>query len=305
MPHRSEPLAAAPGSGRGLARRGGWIALAAIAVGLAFWLGGRVAAPARPGVAGTLLAGEASPAQLQAALAAERAARERLALELAELRERTDALAARLDAEPPVAPPSAADAAEARERERTDAEAAAAAPRAPLFDVEALVAGCMDRGDAERLRARWERYELDRLQLNDRAMRESYFMHPRHRTEHAALDAAFRRDVGEDGYDAYLRATGKPNRVAVGEVLASGAGSAAGLEVGDELERYDGVRVFSSAELQQLTAAGRLGETVSLEVLRGGQPLTLRAARGPLGVVLEGAVRAPAGGANAPPGGCR
>jgi hypothetical protein len=296
MPHRSEPLAAAPESDRGLARRGAWIALAALAVGLAFWLGGRVAAPARPDAADTPLTGDASPEQLRAALAAERAARELLAFELAELRERTDALAARLDAARAVAAPGAADAAEGGERERTDAEPAAVAPRAPLFDVEALVAGCMDRGDAEGLRARWERYELERLQLNDRAMRDSYFMHPRHREEHAALDAAFRRDVGEDGFDAYLRATGKPNRVVVGELLSSGAGSAAGLEVGDQLERYDGVRVFSSAELQQLTAAGRLGETVSLEVLRGGQSLTLRAARGPLGVVLEGAVRAPEGG---------
>jgi hypothetical protein len=295
MPHRSEPLAAARGSERRLARRGAGIALAAIAVGLAFWLGGRFGAPARPSAAGAPLAAEASPEQLEAALAAEKAARELLALELAELRERTDALAARLDAARAVAAASAADAVEAGEREQTDAEAAAAAPRAPLFDVEALVAGCMNRGDAESLRARWERYELERLQLNDRAMRDSYFMHPRHREEHAALDAAFRRDLGEDGYDAYLRATGKPNRVVVGEVLSSGAGSAAGLEVGDQLERYDGVRVFSSAELQQLTAAGRLGETVRVEVLRGGQPLTLRVVRGPLGVVLEGAVRAPEG----------
>ena len=154
----------------------------------------------------------------------------------------------------------------------------------------------MPRGEAEALRTRWERYELDRLELNDRAMRESFFMRPRHRNQHALLDAAFRRDVGDDGYDAFLRATGKPNRVTVREILPSGAGSAAGLEVGDEIERYAGVRVFSSSDLQMLTASGRLGETIDVEVLRGGEPLRLRAMRGPLGVVLEGVVRAPEGG---------
>lgn len=151
-------------------------------------------------------------------------------------------------------------------------------------------------GDAERLRARWERYELDKLALNDRAMRESFFMKPQHGEERAALDAAFRNDVGDDGYDAYLRATGKPNRVAVRELLPAGAGSRAGLEVGDELVQYAGVPVFSVADLQLLTASGRLGETVAIEILRGGKPLSLRASRGPLGVVLDPVRHAPEGG---------
>ena len=59
------------------------------------------------------------------------------------------------------------------------------------------------------------------------------------------LDATFRNDLGDDGYDAYLRATGKPNRVSVRELLPTGAGSRAGLEVGDELVEYAGARVFS------------------------------------------------------------
>jgi S1-C subfamily serine protease len=66
--------------------------------------------------------------------------------------------------------------------------------------------------------------------------------------------------------------------------------------VGDELVEYAGMRVFSTADLQLLTASGRLGETVSVDVVRGGQPLTLRAARGPLGIVLDAVRRAPEGG---------
>ena len=40
-------------------------------------------------------------------------------------------------------------------------------------------------------------------------------------------------------------------------VLPQGAGSAAGIEVGDELERYAGSRVFTVGNLHGLTAAGR------------------------------------------------
>jgi hypothetical protein len=252
---------------------------------------------------------DAAPAELEArlaalndALTAERTARESLALELVALRAQLDEIAAQLLAGGPASAATAeasAATAEASAAPAPTAQAggeATAAPPAPLFDLEALVTGCMHRSEAERLRARWERYELDKLDLNNRAMREAFFMKPRHGEEHAALDAAFRNDLGDDGYDAYLRATGKPNRVSVREVLPAGAGSRAGLEVGDELVQYAGARVFSAADLQLLTASGRLGETIALDVVRGGQPLSLRAVRGPLGIVLGAVRRAPEGG---------
>jgi S1-C subfamily serine protease len=59
---------------------------------------------------------------------------------------------------------------------------------------------------------------------------------------------------------------------------------------------YAGTRVFAPGELQQLIASGRPGELVSIEVVRGGEPLTLRAPRGPLGIVLEATRRVPEGG---------
>jgi hypothetical protein len=266
-------------------------ATAAVAVGLAFGLGWQLHQPSSPSPDG----GSTQPAiaALQDALAAERAARESLAADLAALRTELGELTARLGASAPAAETAAsatpAPAPEPR-AEATDT------PRAPLFDAEVLVASCMHRSDVERLRARWERYELDKLELNNRAMRESFFMKPRHGEERSALDAAFRNDVGDDGFDAYLRATGRPNRVAVREVLPAGAGNLAGLEVGDELVEYAGGRVFSAADLQLLTASGRLGETVSVDVVRGGLPLTLRAARGPLGIVLDAVRRAPEAG---------
>jgi len=297
MPQRVAPLSVAPLRSR-LALVTGGLALAAAVAASAFWLGGRLATrPPSPPAVGAPPELAQRLASLEDALAGERAARESLAAELATLNARIATAReapGRAGADP---------AREPREEERArepGGETESAAPlatAAPVFDVAALVAGgCMRRDDADALRARWERYQLDRLQMNDRAMRSGYFMTPRHRNEQAALEAAFRDELGEEGYDAYLRATGKPNRFALRELFLGGAGTAAGLEAGDELLRYDGVRVFSTADLQLLTSAGRPGELVPIEVIRGGQPLTLRAARGPLGVVLDGVVREPEGG---------
>ncbi|MEN8160685.1 MAG: PDZ domain-containing protein [Myxococcota bacterium] len=274
-----------------------WVLLALAVTGAALWLATRRAGPASPAADPHASDLEERVEALQGALALERAAREALAQELAELQLRTEWIADALAADPGRRVADAEDASDvsAAERAARAARAESSEADAPLFDVEALVAGCMPRVDAEALRARWERHELDRIQLNDAARREGYFMRPRHRREHLALETALRGDLGEAGYDAYLRATGKPNRVEVKAVLPEGAGRAAGLEAGDELERYAGARVFTVGNLHGLTAGGRLGETVSVEVVRNGRPLTLRVPRGPLGIVLEPVTRAPPG----------
>jgi hypothetical protein len=273
-----------------------WVLLLTVSAAGAFWLGTRQAGPAGPAREGRPTDLEERVEALQGALALERAAREALAGELAELQLRTDWIADALAADPAARVADGEAAADERAAETgaaAEAARAASGADAPLFDVEALVASCMPRADAEALRARWERHELDRIHLNDTARREGYFMRPRHRRERLALEASLRSAIGEAGYDAYLRATGKPNRVEVKAVLPEGAGRAAGLEVGDEVERYAGSRVFTVGNLQGLTAAGRLGETVSVEVLRDGRLVTLRVPRGPLGVVLEPVTRAP------------
>lgn len=294
MARRDPPIRVTPARSTRLARRGALrVALTALfAAGAAFGVGWQLRNAG--GNAGSNARLEARLAALDEALDAERTARSALEQELAALRTFAESL--------PATPPAEARAAGAEATaspEPTPAPPGAeagAVETAKLFDAEALLAGCMDRRDVERLRARWERYELDRLALNDSARREGFFMTPRHRDEHFALDAAFREEIGEDGFDAYLRATGKPNRVAVKALLPSGAGRSAGLEIGDELVEYAGARVFAPGELQQLTASGRLGELIAIEVMRGGQPLTLRAPRGPLGIVLEPVRRAPQGG---------
>ncbi len=239
-------------------------------------------------------------------LKAERSAREALAADVASLRTQIDGIGALvLGIEFGGAGGAAADAAarpagdvpqqpgRAASTDASDAHGGDAGPdpRAPLFDGEALTAAGLDSSEADRLRQRWERYELDRIDLNDRALREDFFMTPRHRDEHRALDAGFRADLGEDGYEAYLVATGKPNRVALRDVIPGSAGSAAGLRPGDELLRYGSMRVFSVQEVQLATASGQRGEAVPVELLRDGEPITVYVPRGPLGAALIGVER--------------
>jgi predicted metalloprotease with PDZ domain len=173
------------------------------------------------------------------------------------------------------------------------AESEAGSEQRPAFDEEALVTAGINRVDATHLRERWAKLMLEKLELNDRAMREGYFMTPRHGAESGALDLGFRSEVGEAGYAAYLYATSQDNSVVVRGVLPNSAGRAAGLEMGDQIVRYDGSAIFTTPELQIQTSSGVRGESVEVDVLRNGRTISLRAPRGPLGVVTEAARRSP------------
>lgn len=184
----------------------------------------------------------------------------------------------------------------ARDAPATDAGtpgATAPAAERPSFDAESLLAAGYPSREAERLRERWERLALDRLELNDRAVREGWLLEPRLQEEHRALDAAFREEIGEEGYDAFLYATGQPNRVLVKEVIARSPASRAGVLPGDMIVSYDGSRTFVLRDLQLATAQGKRGDLVRIEVVRDGQPLTLRVQRGPLGIILRGGAEPP------------
>ncbi len=305
-----EPPRSGAGARRGTRRRAslGIVVVAALAAGV---LLGRQFAGAPRDLGPSLDAG--TRAQIDALhedLAAERSAREALAGDVASLRRQIDGIAAlvlgiELGGTGSAAADARAQAAGEGLQERETAASGDASgthggasdddSRAPLFDGEALAAAGFDPSEAESVRQRWERYELDKVYLNDQALREGFFMTPRHRNEHQALDAGFRADLGEDGYEAYLVATGKPNRVALRDVIPGSAGSVAGLQPGDEILRYGGTRVFSVQEVQLATASGQSGETVPIELLRDGEPVTVYVPRGPLGAALIGVERELAG----------
>ncbi|HEX7079891.1 MAG TPA: PDZ domain-containing protein [Gammaproteobacteria bacterium] len=101
-------------------------------------------------------------------------------------------------------------------------------------------------------------------------------------------DDALRAELGDDEYERYLEALGRPTRVRVGRVLPTSPAERAGLLPGDEVVAYAGRRVFDIRELNRFTLEGRPGETVVLDVLRDGQPIQLYLPRGPLGITPGG-----------------
>jgi hypothetical protein len=105
----------------------------------------------------------------------------------------------------------------------------------------------------------------------------------------SGLADGLRSELGEDAYDRYLYASGRPNRVKVRGVMEGSAAESAGLKGGDTLISYAGKRVFNNDDLQRLSYEGQPGESVVLEV-RGadGTVSQLVMPRGPLGLYSDG-----------------
>jgi membrane-associated protease RseP (regulator of RpoE activity) len=166
--------------------------------------------------------------------------------------------------------------------------AAARGPGTPWFDEGRLLAAGLSEREASDLRRLYEEVALERLYVRDQAAREGW-ARERVAEANAALDqrlAAVRDDYGEEAYDWMLYAADQSNRVAVQAVLGDSPAASAGIEAGDVLLRYDGERVFSASELVRATMAGRQGESVDVEVMRGGELRRTTVPRGPLGVTL-------------------
>jgi hypothetical protein len=158
------------------------------------------------------------------------------------------------------------------------------------IDEALLVAAGFTPAEAEALRRRFEAIELERLFARDQATREGWLRTPRYHQRMQELNAeygAMRDEHGDERYDWILFASGRQNRVVVERVLRDSAASEVGLEAGDVFLAYDGERVFEPGALQRATSGGVLGETVAVDVLRGGERIRLYPPRGPLGVALR------------------
>jgi len=155
------------------------------------------------------------------------------------------------------------------------------------FDDAMLLSLGAHPSDVDRLHDRWARYELERAEISNRALREGWFDDPRHRAELIGSDLALRNELGDEDYDRFLYALDRPNRLTAKEVLSGSSASSAGLHPGDIIVRYDDVRVFSPGGLLVASSAGETGGSVALEILRDGRQRTLYIERGPLGVLLK------------------
>jgi len=161
---------------------------------------------------------------------------------------------------------------------------------------EELVAAGVDPAVAAEIRQAADQWELDRLDLIDRATREGWRRSDRFSSEIGALrdqQPDIRNTIGEQAYDAFLFAAGQNNRVSIDNVIDGSAARQAGIETGDIIISYDGAATFTTRELQSATRQGTRGETIAMVVFRNGQHLDLVIPRGPMGVTLSGLRQTP------------
>lgn len=97
-------------------------------------------------------------------------------------------------------------------------------------------------------------------------------------------ERALRTDLGDADYERYLQSMGRLTTVPIAGVLESSPAQRSGLKAGDEIVAYNGQRVFDITELNEMVLGGVPGESVVVDVRRGGQNLQLVIPRGPLGI---------------------
>lgn len=137
---------------------------------------------------------------------------------------------------------------------------------------------------------------LQRLNLRDQAIREGWHDSDEFVEKMNALgDTAhgLKQEFGEQVYDQYLYASGRPNRVIVREVINESVAQSAGLQAGDIIIRYADETIYSMNDLRQATTKGTSGESILLEFMRDNQPYSTTIVRGPLGISMDFARIAP------------
>ena len=131
---------------------------------------------------------------------------------------------------------------------------------------------------------------LQRLYLRDQAEREGWLRSPRYRDAMQAIaqrEEGLQQELGQDDYDRYLYAVGRPNRVLVGDVLANGPAQRAGIQIGDAILSYGGERIFEANSLVNATRDGTAGMSTAVEIERDGDTQLVYVPRGPLGINLR------------------
>ncbi|HLF09728.1 MAG TPA: PDZ domain-containing protein [Gammaproteobacteria bacterium] len=183
--------------------------------------------------------------------------------------------------EPRTEPAEGESAAEPPAARRAFPAGARFADRGPEAQLEQLVNAGFTPARAEWLSRRATELQMQALQALYDARREGKPLDSSTVPDEQML---LRSEIGDDEYEQYLRALGRPTSVGVRNVLASSPAESAGLQPGDEIVAYAGTRVFDMRDLNRLTFEGKPDEPVVVDVLRDGQRLQLVLPRGPVGV---------------------
>lgn len=135
-----------------------------------------------------------------------------------------------------------------------------------------------------------DQVQTDLLELHDNAGRNGWLISDDYRHSHTRLlttQNKLRIELGDDDYQQYLQKTEQPWQLIVNTVLTDLAAERAGIQTGDQVQSYDGQRVFTFSELQLLTLQGTADELTDITIIRDGQPVQLFIERGPLGIRVQ------------------
>lgn len=186
---------------------------------------------------------------------------------------------------------------DAAEETNTLAETSSPNAEPPVLErPQALAQLGVDTFRATQLTKQVEEIEMQHLILRDKASREGWANSPRYADAVRKLpdeSDIYRKELGDNNYDAFLYRTGQPNRVSVQSVLAGSPAQKAGVEGGDLIFSYANERVFSWADLTGATGSGEPGQSVLIELVRNGKKINIYVPRGPLGVRMSADRSAP------------
>ena len=148
----------------------------------------------------------------------------------------------------------------------------------------------ISRTTIKQIQQRFDKSKMELVSLRDRAAREGWIDTDRYNNEligHFDPSGSIRDEFGDDAYDSYLYAVGKPNRVQIKRVYDNAEASSAGIQTGDVLLRYGSERLFSMRDLRLASMGGETGQPVLVELLHEGSRVFVTVPQGPIGVELE------------------
>ena len=163
------------------------------------------------------------------------------------------------------------------------------------FNEQALIDGGMASSQASELKYYFEQLEMERLYLRDQSIREKWSSEKLREAMQAleSKEDELKNQLSETAYDAYLYASGRPNRVAVTSVLENAQAGLTGIKSGDHIIRYDNQRIYNWLDLREATASGNISDMVELQVERDDKMIQFYLTRGPLGIRMNSVSVAP------------
>lgn len=135
-----------------------------------------------------------------------------------------------------------------------------------------VITRILERDDAMRLsalRADWERRRQNYLEGGSSTL---------------GVSNVVREELGDEQYEQYLEATGRPSSVRVSDLFENSPAALAGMQAGDQIVRYNGERVYGISDLNLANVRGAPGDLVTIDVMRDGALVQLSIENGPLGI---------------------